>query len=316
MRLRLISACLLLAALAGGAAPPPLALREAARFHADDVVIMRVQFSPAGDTLLTASGGGEAALWTLAGEPLGRFAGQRPPMFAAAFRPDGEELATTGYDGTLRLWSLRTGPFRELNLILAAVTDVAYCGEQELIAYSSDAGVGRLARLAGAGAPAQEVRGPGTARRVACHPQQRLFATVFDSGEVQVRGFSGRHSRRFLTGQRRHNAIAFSPDGRQLVTGSTDGTVKLWTAEGKPLAQFRATQSGWVNDVRFSPDGKMLALAADDGHVRLYDLAGALLLEQRVAGARVTTVAFSPDGGRLAAGTSAGEVVLYEVRHD
>jgi WD40 repeat protein len=311
---------LALALLAASAALPcaaqqaKLALREAVRFEAaDGVPIMRAQFSPSGDRLLTASGGGEAALWTLDGKPEAHFAGQRPPMFAANFSPDAREIATTGYDGTIRLWTLGTGHFRVLKVILSAVTDVAYCGRDRRIVFSSDAGIGRLLRLTPKPVRMEEVRGSGTARRVACSPQRRLFATAFDSGEVQVKGFGHGRVTRFQTAQKRLNAVAFSPDGGKLLTASTDGTVKLWTTGGKPLVAVTAAQDGWANDARFSPDGKLLAVATDDGHVRLYDLAGALLLEYRVTKARATTVAFAPDGSKLAAGSSAGELALYEV---
>src|SRR5512138_3599993 len=87
-------------ALAATAQQPPrprtrkLALREKQRWQAADVVLQRVQFSPDGRLLVSASGGGEAALWTLGGEPRGHFSGQRSPMFNAVFSPSGELLAT------------------------------------------------------------------------------------------------------------------------------------------------------------------------------------------------------------------------------
>lgn len=304
-----------LAALCGAASAQKLVLRESKRFYAEDVIIMRVQFSPAGDRVLTASSAGEAALWSLQGDPRGRFTGQRPPMFAANFSPNGETIVTTGYDGTIRVWSLLDGHLAPHDLILAAVTDAVYCGAEDRIAFSSDAGVGRLLQMGEKPLLLAEVHGPGTARRVACSPSHRLFATIFDNGEVRTTDFSGQHHGSFQTGQKRMNAIALSPDGRRLLTGSTDGTAKLWTVEGRLLATLRPG-TGWVNDGRFSPDGRITAVASDDGHVRLYDLSGTLLVDQVVAKARATTVAFSGDGSRLAVGTSAGEVVLYGVAHE
>ena len=313
---RIVGLIAVLAALCGAASAQKPVVRENKRFHAEDVIVMRIQFSPAGDRLLTASGGGEAALWSLQGDPLGRFTGQRPPMFAANFSPNGETIVTTGYDGSIRVWSLRDGHLAPHNLILAAVTDAVYCGAEDRIAFSSDAGVGRLLQMGDKPVLLAEVHGPGTARRVACSPSRGFFATTFDNGEVRTTDFSGQHHGSFQTGQKRLNAIALSPDGRRLLTGSTDGTAKLWTAEGRPLVTLHAPGTGWVNDGRFSPDGRMIAVASDDGHVRLYDATGTLLVDQVVAKARATTVAFSGDGSRLAVGTSGGEVVLYGVAHE
>ena len=69
-------------------------------------------------------------------------------------------------------------------------------------------------------------------------------------------------------------AVAFSPDGKTLATGSKDQTVKLWdVATGKETATLRGHEST-VAAVAFSPDGKTLATAGGhDKTVRLWDAA-------------------------------------------
>jgi WD40 repeat protein len=324
MRKFLAIGLLSLLALATVAAQSPrprvraLVLREKKRWAAADVVLQRVQFSPDGRLLVSASGGGEAATWTLDGEPRGHFFGQRSPMFNAVFTPSGDALATTGYDGTVRLWSLPAGEtFRLLNLHHPAVNDVTFCGVSDRVVSGSDEGLARLWDIKPEKpAVLQEVRGAGTVRRVACSPVERIFANTFDSGEVQVTTFAGKQVARFDTGQDRINAIAISRDGKRLLTGSTDGTIKLWTTAGHLLFTRRVQDNGWVNDARFSPDGRWILVATDDGHVRIYDLSGALLADLAVTTARATTAAFSPDGSLVAGGTSAGEMFLFEVAHE
>jgi WD40 repeat protein len=54
------------------------------------------------------------------------------------------------------------------------------------------------------------------------------------------------------------NLVAFSPDGKQVVSGSGDNTVRLWDAATGALLQTLEGHSSWVTLIAFSPDGKLL----------------------------------------------------------
>jgi WD40 repeat protein len=288
-------------------------LKETARFSAAETALNRVHFSPDGRQLVTANASGEAGLWALSGERIARYAGQRSPMFNAVFSPNGNNLATTGYDGTLREIHLATGDMREFKVHLAAVTDAAYCGGATRLLTGSDDGTACLWDVSATRKLIARSQGPGTVRRVACSDPRRIFASTSDSGYVTVTSWGGQQITRFDTGQNRLNAIAFDGAGAHLLTGSTDGSLKLWTSTGRPVFTVQVQQNGWVNDARFAPGGTGIATASNDGHLRIWSLQGKPLLDLRVTEARLTSVAFSSDGKHVAAATSAGEVVLYEV---
>ena len=67
-------------------------------------------------------------------------------------------------------------------------------------------------------------------------------------------------------------AVAFSPDGKRIVSGGFDGKVRFWDAEfGTPVGQPLEGHKGVVSSVAFSPDGKRIASGDEDGVVRLWD---------------------------------------------
>jgi len=98
------------------------------------------------------------------------------------------------------------------------------------------------------------------------------------------------------------NAVAFSPDGRTLATGTGDHTALVWEAvSGQVRLTLAGHQAGDVSFVAFSPDGQRLATVGQDKTARVWEIStGTQLLT--LAEAEVSVV-FSPDGQFLATGS-------------
>ncbi len=73
-------------------------------------------------------------------------------------------------------------------------------------------------------------------------------------------------------------SVAFSPDGRTILTGSWDNTARLWDAASGQLLHTLEGHTGPVYRVAFSPDGRTALTGSDDATARLWDVASGQLL--------------------------------------
>jgi len=110
------------------------------------------------------------------------------------------------------------------------------------------------------------------------------------------------------------NSVAISLDGKMIVSGSADNTLRLWDICGNPIGHPMRGHEGSVNSVAISPDGKMIVSGSADNTQRLWDICGnpigLLLLGHEDS---VNSVAISPDGKMIVSGSADKTLRLWDI---
>lgn len=261
--------------------------------------------------------------------------GHGADITALAFSPDGKIIASGSTDGTARLWDAAS--HRQLGAPILPPPAQGSCVNLPVrVALSPD---GRLVASTCMAtvwfwdvATHRRVGRPLHTRNavsaIAFAPDGRTFATGDDQGDIRLwDAAAGRppadipastatragrgHTIYSITG------VVFSADGKRLVTGSADGTARLWdAATSDQVGAVFAGHTKGINDIALSPDGATLATAGGDGTVRLWSMA-----THRQVGRPLTAsggkapfegVAFSPDGKRLVTAGSDGRARIWD----
>lgn len=281
--------------------------------------------------LIASTAGNEIHLWDPAtGKLTTALKGHEKLVTALAFAPDSASLASGSEDTSVRVWNVGQGAeTANLNADFdkkskAQINDVAFSPNGKLVAAVNGNGLLQVWN------PSLEK----SKRLVSgwdAHPSSTAYQVAFGK-DTSVIFSSGSDSRakqwiglgpngENLPGHPRptpiegHNgyvtALAATPDGKFLATGSTDKTVRLWDLTGPSprLARVYQGHTEEVTSLAFSPDGQTLASGSTDQSIRLWTVA--LSDEHRNYPEHtgyVWTAAFSPDG-KLFADAGADRVI-------
>lgn len=110
------------------------------------------------------------------------------------------------------------------------------------------------------------------------------------------------------------NSVAFSPDGKTILSGSSDNSLKLWNLFTDKVVKTLRGHDYPIESIAFSPDGKTALSGSQDNTVKYWDLStGAVLKTLRGHSDWVRAVAFSPNGKFALSGSDDNTVKLWNL---
>lgn len=272
-----------------------------------------VAFSPEGGVVASSSHDHDVYLWDAeSGALIRTLRGHEDKVFALDFSPDGSRLASAGFGGEVRVWNVESGTVLRTWTAEPWPLTVAFSPDgRRVLAGEADGGVRLLSLDDGAASPVEPIqRGVAT---LDVSPDGDRMAGAF--GVIGVRDARTGAVLDTLAGHAGLIfSVAFTPDGRRLVSGSMDATIRVWDVGSGEAVRIIATD--WPQPfLAVSPDGDRLATGSPDHRVYLWPLS-ADGSEPTVIGEHdktVTGVAFSPDGSRLASSSLDGTVKIWDV---
>ena len=120
-----------------------------------------------------------------------------------------------------------------------------------------------------------------------------------------------------LQGHGSVNSVAFSPDGRHIVSGSRDDTIQVWDAQtGAQVGNPLQGHTDSVKSVAFSPDGRHIVSGSRDQTIQVWDAQTGAQVGNPLQGhtSSVTSVAFSPDGRHIVSSSWDDTIQVWDIQ--
>jgi WD40 repeat protein len=223
-----------------------------------------------------------------------------------AFSPDGKTLASgSDDDHPVKLWKVADGTLvRTMEGHTGEVHNVAFSPDGKLLVSASADYTVMLWNVSdGELAHSIYLDHATWIESLAFSPDGSILALASDKGAFLLDANTYQQQVFIAMGWGVQD-IAFSPDGKKLVSGSRDKTIRFWNPADGTLERTLTGHTDEVTGVAFSPDGALLASCSRDDTIRLWNTSdGTMARTMEGLSNKETFISFSPDGKRIVSGS-------------
>jgi WD40 repeat protein len=270
--------------------------------------INQARFDRARSRVLTVSSDNTAKIWDAAsGAEIRTLVGHAGMVMDGYFTGDGKRVLTASIDGTLRQWDVETGEFEEIGRWEGneEITTVQMCSTSQSALFGFRDGTSGLLKtepngqllLEGGRVGKMDYAGFSNDESAVIAPQKDRGAIIFDADTGKVIAHIGREQGRLLS-------AVFSPDGSRVITGGTDGTVKIWMPGHIPTPGLLRGHEDIVYRGGFSPDGQYAITSSFDGTAIVWDaVTNAIAAQLSGHDSELISAFYSPDGSIIQTST-------------
>ncbi len=279
-------------------------------------VVRAVTFSPQGDALYAVDEAEVLQAWSGPNwEAADRKVIPNEKFFALAVSRDGRLVAAAGRHMRINLWTVQDGQLHRLQELSGGhsewIQSLAFSPVDDTLASGGKDGVIQL-WSPGESSPQRTLLGhKERVWSVAWSPNGERLASAGGGAEVWIRDLNRKPVRFFHLDSALITTVAYSPDGKILLTGASDGTVQAWDSRELRMQESVRVHTGGLGVVQFSPDGSLIASAANVGVVLLRTESLAEVL--RIPGPTEGAVSWGPKGETIAYCSNESDVKIIEL---
>ncbi len=150
-----------------------------------------------------------------------------------------------------------------------------------------------------------------TVQSIKFSPDSQSLAVATFEGTIYIWSVNGTLEKTLKDHRAEVAEVAWSPDGRQLVSVGRDVNVRLWSVADRNLLQVLEGHETFSRTVDFHPQGHQFASLSVDGTLKIWGTDGQLLQSFDEVDAPGLAIAYSPDGELIVAGYSDHKVRLW-----